>query len=192
MYPNISLRMVPNLYLLGLPKFLLSYLNIDNDSTKVISASMLNKVSDALIKNKISNTKYITITGDGVKNPSVIEIRIGTPLKDIMPLFKIIDNVIFIANGLMNGKVINVEDFIITSDIDSIFIMKSTLDVTPSKCINCGACIDACPMNLNPKLFKKKKYHELYHNECINCGICSYICPVSINFKEEIERDTYE
>lgn len=58
----------------------------------------------------------------------------------------------------------------------------------PYPCINCGACVRACPMHLNPcqlgKLATMERYEEMaesYHlNDCFECGCCSYVCPAGI------------
>lgn len=42
------------------------------------------------------------------------------------------------------------------------------------ECINCGACVDTCPVGaIEPKGAK----HEI-DDKCISCGSCLGICPV--------------
>lgn len=43
------------------------------------------------------------------------------------------------------------------------------------KCIKCGACIDACPVNAIS--FKDGKV-VIDKNTCISCGTCEAVCPV--------------
>lgn len=191
MYPNITLNIVPNLYLLGHPQFLLSYLNLNQNDCEVIKASEFYGICELLGSNRISVAKYITITGDGIKSPCVIKARIGSKLKEIIKNMEMDDKVIFIANGLMQGKIIPIDDFIIEPDLTSIFIMKEQKIQASEECIHCGACIDICPVKLNPTLFLKPKYLELVKDKCLQCGLCSYICPAHINFKERRE-ESYE
>jgi len=55
-------------------------------------------------------------------------------------------------------------------------------------CIKCGACLDACALNLNPsmlgQLAAKREYQtmedEFHLNSCFECGSCSYVCPSNI------------
>ena len=42
------------------------------------------------------------------------------------------------------------------------------------ECINCGACVDSCPVNAIEQ--KGTKYD--IDDKCIKCGNCLGICPV--------------
>ena len=55
-------------------------------------------------------------------------------------------------------------------------------------CIKCGACLDACPIMLNPSklgiLAKFDAYDEMASDnnlmDCFECGSCTYVCPSHI------------
>ena len=56
----------------------------------------------------------------------------------------------------------------------------------PEPCIRCAACVNVCPMGLEPFLLstlsRLKQYDEAEQEKianCIECGSCSYICPSS-------------
>ena len=56
----------------------------------------------------------------------------------------------------------------------------------PDPCIRCAACVNVCPMGLEPFLLstlsRLKQYDEAEQEKianCIECGSCSYICPSS-------------
>ncbi|MBQ6119381.1 MAG: 4Fe-4S binding protein [Clostridia bacterium] len=44
------------------------------------------------------------------------------------------------------------------------------IQVDANKCVNCGACEKACPMNVDPSRTPN-------HTECIRCGECLHTCP---------------
>ena len=53
-------------------------------------------------------------------------------------------------------------------------------------CIRCGACVDDCPMGLEPYLLatlsRLGHFDEAEEGKilnCIECGSCSYVCPAS-------------
>ena len=92
----------------------------------------------------------------------------------------------------MQGKVINLKDFIITSDIDSFIITFKEEPKKESTCLNCGLCSEICPVNLNPLYFSDANYLIKVKEKCLNCGLCSYICPVYINFNKYLREDSNE
>jgi electron transport complex protein RnfC len=54
-------------------------------------------------------------------------------------------------------------------------------------CIQCGRCIEVCPIGLQPtKLFKNIEHMEyktaldLGLMDCKECGCCGYICPANL------------
>ena len=71
-------------------------------------------------------------------------------------------------------------------------VVFSNKEVSTNKkiypCIKCGACVDACPIFLNPSklgiLAKAEGYAEMAENynlmDCFECGSCSYVCPSNI------------
>lgn len=194
MYPNIKLNIVPNLYLLGRNMILANYLNLNYETSLIIKASIFYNIYNLILRNRQISDKLITISGNGVINPSIVRVKIGTSLKEIID--SVIDiqkgDLTFVAEGLMGGKIIDYHDFIITSDLNGIIIIKQAKPLKEKKCINCGACLNICPVNLNPLLFKDPNYLKKVQAKCLKCGLCTYICPSYINFNKIIEGDNHE
>ncbi|MDE5539522.1 MAG: SLBB domain-containing protein [Bacilli bacterium] len=194
MYPNITLNIVPDLYLLGRESMLLQYLNLAPSNSLVIKAHHFYHVHNLILRNRQISDKLITISGTAVKNPSVVRVKIGTKLKDCLEgvITTTGSELIYLAGGLMQGKIINLENFIITEDLTGLIIMPKKEEPVAGKCLNCGACIDICPVGINPLLLKEPNYYEQVKDKCISCGLCSYICPSFINFNEYLEGGHHE
>lgn len=194
MYPNIKLNIMPDLYLLGKEEMLLNHLELDKDKTLVITASMLYHVYNLIKRNRQITDKLITISGNGLKNPSVVKVKIGAKLASVIDgLIDIREGEVFyVADGLLGGKIVDIENFVVSNELKGLLIMKKGEDKREGKCLNCGECISICPVGLNPKLFLNKKYLEKAQKKCLKCGLCSYICPVYINFNKYLEGEAYE
>ena len=88
-----------------------------------------------------------------IKKSIIINTKLYVSLKELLNEFvKFNTNEYDIyLNGYIGGKKIdNLEDIIITRDINSIVINKKE-NILETKCINCGACIKVCPKNINVK-----------------------------------------
>lgn len=189
MYPNINLKIVPNLYLLNKEDILLQYLNFTKKDTIIIKASNFYDIYNLIKRNRPLSDKLITITGNGILNQTVIRAKLGSKVKDIInSLIKLKDEPLdYILNGLMAGRKCDIDNLIVTKDLNSIFIMKKSAIKKEEKCINCGACIDICPVKINPLLLQNEQYYKKNKDKCIKCGLCSYICPSYINFNKYLE-----
>ena len=180
-YPKIELKLFTNDNIIGKKEILLPKLT--NHKNKKYNVEYLNildvlNIYNSLKKNiPVSNT-YITLTGD------LIRVNIGTNLSDILKEYNI-NNKNIIINGLLNGINIKDTNFIIDKNIRSIYVNKLNKYKTVD-CINCGLCVNICPVNINPKYmyFNKDKKSKQYKERCINCGMCSYVCPSKIELNK--------
>jgi len=143
--------------------------------------------------------RVITIAGPGVKKPGNYRIPIGTPARFILEIVgqhNELSQVFF--GGPMMGNALPSLDISVTKGSSGLiaFTSKETgpaPEVQP--CIHCGACVDACPMFLNPSqlglLAKQNKYENMkaYHlKECFECGSCAYVCPSHIPLVQYFRR----
>ena len=132
--------------------------------------------------------RFLTCTGDAVKNPRTLEVKIGVKLQEV------IDQcggfVEEPGKVIMGGPMMGVSQF--STDVS---VMKGTSGILcltkaaayisePSVCIRCGRCVSACPIHLEPlylasfaehgRFDKCDDYHIL---DCIECGSCAFSCP---------------
>ncbi len=67
-------------------------------------------------------------------------------------------------------------------------------------CIQCGHCLDACPMFLNPSLMgslaQTARYQDMVDRanlwDCMLCGACSYVCPSNIPLSQMFGLAKYQ
>ena len=101
-----------------------------------------------------------------------------------------------ILGGPMMGTTVASLDVPITKPVSGILVLHETHAANKQQeeqqrtmpCIQCGHCLDACPLSLNPsqlgRLAAKGQYETMeqqFHlNDCFECGSCSYVCPSNI------------
>jgi len=137
--------------------------------------------------------RVVTLSGPGVKHPGNYLIPIGTPLRFVLQQVGAeLDASEVILGGPMMGMAVASLDVPITKGVSGVVVYPpSEQDLKAREqypCIKCGACLEACPINLNPamlgQLAGKRRYDEMaaeFHlNDCFECGCCSYVCPSNI------------
>lgn len=136
--------------------------------------------------------RVITITGPAVKKKGNYLIPIGTPLRFVLDHVGIVDDIAEIyMGGPMMGPAVADLDISITKGTSGILVFGSKDVIHTDKiypCIKCGACVDACPISLNPSklgiLAKFESYDRMVSDfnlmDCFECGSCSYVCPSHI------------
>ncbi len=180
-YPSIKLSLVSDEYLLENKSVLKEKLRLDGDTLYLDIKDIVKMIN--LFKNNKETTKLITISGNNVLVNKVLRVKINTSLKEIIDKFIEIKSQKYdiYINGLLRGfKLDNLNDFIVTEEVEAINIMKKNV-YRESKCIKCGKCIAVCPFLVNPVTLENKE-------KCIQCGLCTYICPCYINLKERLEK----
>ena len=149
-------------------------------------------VYTAVVDGKPLIERIVTVTGPGVARPQNVVARIGTPIADLVAhCGGYTDRAQrLIMGGPMMGlslpsdelPIIKSSNCILLADNQSVGGEKQTLP-----CIRCGACAEACPVNLIPQQLywhsrsdqlKKAQAYNLF--DCIECGCCDYVCPSQI------------
>ena len=136
--------------------------------------------------------RVITITGPGDQKKGQYRNTVGTPLRFVLEQVGVVEHVSEVyMGGPMMGVAVSNLDISITKGTSGIVVFNSHQVKKPEKiypCIKCGACVDACPLSLNPSklgiLAKYEAYDQMasdYHlMDCFECGSCSYVCPSHI------------
>ncbi|KAA3611206.1 MAG: electron transport complex subunit RsxC [Calditrichaeota bacterium] len=137
--------------------------------------------------------RVITITGPGVKKKGNWQIPIGTPLRYVLEQVGVEDNIsqVYMGGPMMGVAVSNLDIPIVKGTSGVVVFTDEQVKTRKEKifpCIKCGACVDACPIFLNPSklgiLAKKEGYDEMTDEynlmDCFECGSCTYVCPSNI------------
>ena len=143
--------------------------------------------------------RFITITGDGIKNPMNFRVRVGTSVRDLLSQYcggyiHPEKDKVFIIGGPMMGNSVPSDDIIITKTVTSIIILDKEEQVE-QPCVRCGSCVLSCPVHLEPvqimnavKSLDKERIKMLNPLRCIECGLCAYSCTSKIQVTDYIRR----
>lgn len=154
-------------------------------------------ISNAVLCGIPSMERVVTVSGDAVAQPSNFKVLFGTNQQELVDAaggFTSEPEKI-ISGGPMMGFSMFTLDTPITKTTSSILGFKEDIvsKQQTSACINCGRCVDACPIRLIPsRLADHAEHHaeeafvKLEGLECIECGSCSYVCPARRQLKQSI------
>lgn len=145
-------------------------------------------VYEAVQKNKPLIERVVTITGKSLTNPGNFQVRIGTPVKNLIEAAGGLpeDTGKIISGGPMMGKALNSNDVPVVKGTSGIVLFPADeskrCEIKP--CIRCAKCISACALNLEPHLLATLSAKGLFERaeqeritDCMECGSCSFTCP---------------
>jgi electron transport complex protein RnfC len=146
----------------------------------------------AVIKGLPLIERTITITGKCVKRPGNYNVPIGMLLKDIINggcQGFLEEPAKVISGGPMMGMAQYTLDVPVIKGMSGIVCLteKEACLGAEGPCLNCGKCVDVCPVNLLPtkiaravKFDKIEDAQSLHIEDCMECGSCTYKCPAHI------------
>lgn len=145
-------------------------------------------VANAVKKGMPLIERIVTVTGNGIKNPQNLLVRIGTSFKDVIDECGGFNGTPgkVIAGGPMMGLAQYSVDIPVIKGTSGILVLTEEEAKLPemSNCIRCGKCVEVCPINLMPVnisnyalLDKFDQAESANALDCIECGACSFICP---------------
>ncbi|MCM8760766.1 MAG: electron transport complex subunit RsxC, partial [Candidatus Omnitrophica bacterium] len=135
--------------------------------------------------------RIVTLTGECMREPINVWVRIGTMLPDLIEYVGgfIKEPAKVVVGGPMMGVAQYTMNIPVTKGFSgALFMPKESVNIEQeSVCIRCGRCVEACPMRLVPTvlMYRVKKDNfaeakELGITNCYECGACAYACPAKI------------
>lgn len=168
---------------------------IENGIT-IFNVSTMLAIYGALKYRRPQIKTMIQFTGNMWKNNCYMEVRIGTSLQEAIEQlsYKRATDVLLLKGGIVSGKVININNYIIDAKALAFTAWKVAKEIKQDSCIRCGKCSKACPVNLHPALImdaisKKRNLSRFEIQRCIDCGLCNYVCPSNIDIYKNIKRE---
>ena len=143
--------------------------------------------------------RIMTVTGDGIKEPKNLLVRIGTDYKLLLEACGGFDDTNIdkmISGGPMMGFAMSSIDVPVVKGSSSLLVLKKDYvsEYEESPCIRCGRCIEVCPGRVMPVELSKfaargdvENFVKYNGMECCECGFCSYICPAKRHLTQRIK-----
>ena len=202
-YEGIRIVEVPDAYPMGWERTLIKqvfkkeYNMLPSEVGVVVNnAQTVISLGHALLDGEVLSKRLVTVSGNGVANPTNVICPIGTPASELVAACGgyVGEEIDLIPGGPMCGKAQMKEDFPIAPQIGSLTVLQH-VKVESQACLRCGECTMHCPAGLQPveiQIAVKKgdvqRMLDLKAKSCVECGMCSYVCPSHIEVTENMKK----
>lgn len=165
--------------------------------TIVCNVSTALAAAEAVLENKPLYEKVITVSGNGIKEPKNLLVKIGTPIGELIEQcggFNGKPGKVLFGGPMMGIAQFSLDTPVVKATNGIIVLTEEEVmaeEILP--CIKCGRCLEVCPIGLLPlyisayalrnDLEGAERYDAL---ACLECGACSYICPSKRPLTESI------
>ena len=139
--------------------------------------------------------RIVTVDGPAVAEPKMLIAPVGTRVSEILKYVQLKDGVELgkvIIGGPMNGTAIYSTDAPLTKVANAVLLFGEKEAVLPeaSACINCGRCMEKCPVGISVAMVDRalniknedkraKMLIDTGVRQCVDCACCSYVCPAN-------------
>ena len=157
-------------------------------------------VYKAVILGRPVNSRVVTVTGDGIKEPKNLLVLAVTDMSELVDAAGGLKGKIAkaISGGPMMGFALYDLHVPCTKTTSAFLFLEhdavSEAQEIQTACINCGRCVSVCPGHVLPARLAKLAergdmagFEALDGMECCECGCCSYISPAKRPLTQSIK-----
>jgi Na+-translocating ferredoxin:NAD+ oxidoreductase subunit C len=146
-------------------------------------------VYEAIRHRKPLIERVVSVTGQNIRSPENLLVKIGTPLSHLIAeCGGIIEQPAkVVVGGPMTGKAQQNLRAPVVKGTTGVVVLPPELaleDIVYRDCVRCCRCVEHCPMLIYPNQISiyceagmVEKAAEWNTMDCIECGICAYVCP---------------
>ena len=196
-FPGVELRVLPTRYPQGAEKQLIQAVTgrqvpsggLPRDvGCAVFNAATAAGVYRAVYEGMPVIERVITVTGEGVKQPRNLLVRVGTSFLEVIAAAGGLEDDVWkvLSGGPMMGVAQEDLSVPVTKSTNAVLCLSSAQngESPHPACIRCGKCLEVCPMGLEPLYLYRYSgagdvdaLKRLHLMDCIECGCCAYACP---------------
>ncbi|MBZ0270306.1 4Fe-4S dicluster domain-containing protein, partial [bacterium] len=180
---------LPERYPEALPSLVARRVTADIGSTAHVVTLAAARDALAAIEAGVAPThRVVTVLGPGGEPAGNYRVAIGMRLGDVLAAagLEAQPGDLVATGGLYRGLAQYSLDAGVDTTIDAITLVRggTFAPYADDPCVNCGACIDVCPENLQAHHLARfsefgffERTVEYGLDDCIECGICATVCP---------------
>ena len=156
-------------------------------------------IAEAVTEGRPLIRRVTTVSGDAVANPKNILAPTGTRYADLIAFAggEKVPPAKIISGGTMMGFNVPTTEIGTTKTTSGLLLLSSArvFQYSSQACINCGRCVRACPMQLNPAAISRSVEADdiaaaqaFGVMNCIECGACAFGCPAYRSITQHCRR----
>lgn len=196
-FPGIELLILPTRYPQGAEKQLIQAVTgrqvppgaLPKDvGCAVFNAATFASIYKAVYEGEPVTRRIVTVTGEEVREPKNLIVRIGTPFSEVIAAAGGLTGDVWkvLSGGPMMGVAQADLAVPVVKGTNAVLCLSRAQDREGAhpQCIRCAKCVTACPMSLQPLyLYRFEQAGDLTALrrlnliDCIECGCCAYVCP---------------